>query len=86
MAFIIAILAGVNVLQFDASLKTAKSYETRKKEIRLEEGAKLEAAISRGDACYESQALYLQSNEKRLQDILFEYQKLKDQVNENKKN
>ena len=82
MAIIIFALAGINLLQFRSAEKSKDSNDARYENLRLSKNIEIASEKAGKEACYESQILYLQENEKRYQELFFKTQNLKQRLNE----
>lgn len=85
MALIIFALCGVCAILYRSNEKNKIEAFARHEEMRLSKNIEIASEKARGDACYESQLLYLKENEQRYQELFFNYQRIKNKINDKQK-
>lgn len=83
MAVIILALCGTCAYLFKSNEKNKIDAEVRYENLRQQKNIEIAKEKARGDACYESQILYLQVNEEKWKELFFETDRLKQKINEN---
>lgn len=83
MAVIIFGLCGVSVILYRSNERNKLLGSAREVEIRNNCNIRVEKEKDRADSIYESYLFYVQENERRFQDIFFEFKRLETRVYEN---